>query len=127
VRGREVVLAVDFDARSAFPSFPIFWADVINFLANDEWLVRRTFAPAELADGRTVRPERVGANRFGPEIIHANLLDRRASDLQGASRPFDPYRIPPPPAGRRRRDLSAWPAVAALVLVVVSWALERKV
>jgi len=128
VRGREILIAAEIERAGwpAFPSFPIFWSNVIDFFSSDEWLVRRTFAPVGLADGRTVRAERVGENRFGADIVHANLLERRASDLAGESRPFDPSRLPSAVVESRRRDLSRWPAVLALLLVLTAWWLERK-
>jgi hypothetical protein len=128
VRGREVLISAEIarDGWPAFPSFPIFWSNVIDFFSSDEWLVRRTFAPVELADGRTVRAERVGENRFGADLVHANLLDRRASDLAGESRPFDPSRLPPAAVARGRRDASVWPALVSLLLVLTAWWLERK-
>ena len=130
VRGREVVIGASIppDGWPLRPSFPIFWSNVIEFLPESkgqEWLVRRTREPVELADGRTVTDLRVGPNRFGGEVVSANLLDRAASDLAGEARPLGQH-LHSGEMESRRRDVSDRFAILALVFVLLSWWLERK-
>jgi hypothetical protein len=131
VRDREIVIGAEIppDGWPVFPSFPIFWSNVIEFLASGttrEWVIRKTREAVMLRDGRTVQPTRVGANRFGGETVHANLLDRRASDLSGESRPFDASRLPEAPVERGRKDLSAWPSALSLLFVLLAWWCDMK-
>jgi hypothetical protein len=128
VEGRRVVFGAEFPPEAGdFPSFPILWANVIDFLApGPSWLVRRTREPVDLADGRKVRAQRVGANRIDGAVVHANLLDRAASEVSGEARPFERPSLPAAPEARGRRSLAAWPCAAALALVLAAWWLERK-
>ncbi|MBI2930908.1 MAG: BatA domain-containing protein [Planctomycetes bacterium] len=126
---RELVIGGTFPSGPWPPSLVIFWSNVIEFLAGGrtrQWTARRTDRTLELEGGRVVQPRRVGRNEFFGEVVHANLLDREASDLSGQRRAFDASRLSAAPVERRRRDLSVWPACVALVLMSLSWWLERK-
>jgi len=153
LRGTELHVCVDLDpARGwpAFPSFPIFWANVVDFARKGagEFAVLRTGRPFALPPGSAVAAasepgaiwslsdsgdflahtagdylvRRAGGERRLP----VGLLDARESDTAGETRSpgWDPAR----PEGREPEParLGGWAAGAALGALLLAWLLERR-
>ncbi len=133
IRGPEVHVAVDLapGALPSTPSFPIFWANVIDFARK---------GTAGLAVVRTGKPfEHAGGTFLGHELgefalrlpggerrIRTSLLDPRESDTAGLERPLDWN--PGERAGREplRRALGGWAAAAALACALAAWMIQRR-
>jgi hypothetical protein len=150
VRDGEVHLGFDMDPNEGWPagrpSFPIFWANVIDFAREGAagWTVFRTGRPVELpAEARVVDPSgrasgptrvflahTVGEYRLrgaeGERPVRTCLLDGRESDVAGTSRALD--WDPGDPAERepRRRSLGGLLSGAALAFVLLAWLLQRR-
>lgn len=143
IRGREVHLAIDCapDRWPATVSFPIFWANVIDFARSGASGLRvfRTGRPVALpAEARVVDPsgresppsrtflgyevgEYVLKFAAGERSIRTSLLDGRESDTAGEGRALD--WDPADPSGREplRRSLAGAGAAAALGFLALAW------
>jgi hypothetical protein len=149
----EVHLSIGLDPKAgwpAFPSFPIFWANVLD-LARKEggaFAVVRTGrpfplpvdrtgvgAPASDADWTLSERGEFLAHTAGEYVLRrpggerrflANLLDARESDTAGATR--DSGWNPDAAEGREpeRRRLGGWLAAAALAALALAWAVQRR-
>lgn len=148
IRGRDVHLSIDCapDRWPATVSFPIFWANVVNFARSGISGLRvfRTGRPEALASearivdpsGREGPPTRtflgyeVGEYRLrfasGERKIRTSLLDERESDVRGEARALD--WDPADPAGREplRRSLAGLGAAAALVFLALAWGMQAR-
>ncbi|MFN3486458.1 MAG: hypothetical protein ACK44W_13400, partial [Planctomycetota bacterium] len=148
IRGRDVHLSIDCapDRWPATVSFPIFWANVVNFARSGSSGLRvfRTGRPEALASearivdpsGREGPPTRtflgyeVGEYRLrfasGERKIRTSLLDERESDVRGEARALD--WDPADPAGREplRRSLAGLGAAAALVFLALAWGMQAR-
>ena len=148
IRGREVHLSIDCapDRWPATVSFPIFWANVIDFARRGAsgWKVFRTGRPVELpAEARIVDPsgrESAPSRTFlgyevgeyvlrfadGERRIRTSLLDERESDTAGEARDLDWN--PADPAGREplRRSLAGLGAAAALGFLALAWLAQAR-
>ncbi len=130
----------------ATPSFPIFWANVVDAAAKRS----RSFAvvragrpfpfPADIASveppsvdaiwslspGKAFLAHTVGVFRTGGRPLPVNLLDARESDTAGVRRPLDWSPEDPGGAARRPRLLGGHFAALSLALVVAAWFLQRR-
>src|SRR6185295_8998604 len=148
IRGRDVHLAIDVNEFQKVPSFPIFWANVIEFARKGQggFLVPRTGRPFAVSPSARVQaPEgaiwslspdgsfvahTVGAYRLGlPDgvvTLRVNLLDERESDTGGQARALDWN--PASSEGRERihRSYGGWAAGAALVFLFLALLLQLR-
>jgi hypothetical protein len=129
LRGGVLEVSVSFEPGRwpSTPSWPIFWANVIDSARRGAgFVVPKAGEALALPSGETRTPSAAGELDLGGRKAWAGLLDARESDVAGSARESEPAGSGAAGRERRRTPLGGWAALLALACLAAAWGLQRR-
>jgi hypothetical protein len=129
-RGDVLEVSISFEPGRwpSTPSWPIFWANVVDSARRGAGtlVVPRVGTPLATPSGEPATPSAAGEFKAGGKSMIAGLLDARESDAAGVSRPPEAPGAASAARERRRSPLGGGAALLALACAAAAWVLQKR-